>query len=178
MRVSFEVRQVTAETTCWICQNCLCKGPVLVEQAGRTLHGQELRDHLREMAVRVMLGTCRDVLRNLLASQNDNDLRDVAVYFDRNAQLSPRHAARLFLALSSAQVAADARIFEVQLRSTEHRQEFGRLGEREKLAVWPVLSPAVRNRLIALGLGPERYAMQPGKRFKQSRGQQSAAMLT
>jgi hypothetical protein len=116
---------------------------------------------------------CRNVLRDLLAATRCSGLPEVVVYFDRNAQLSPRHAATLFLALSSALPDVDPRIFEVQMRSIEHRQEFGRLSEWEKLAVWQVLSPTVRKRLIAFGLAPKRYAMPQGKRTKPARGQQS-----
>ncbi|HTN62270.1 MAG TPA: hypothetical protein VL147_12075 [Devosia sp.] len=176
LRLTFEVRHETTQATCRICQNCISRGSVAVEQAGRILHGQELRDHITEMAIRVMVRTCREVLRNLLAGKIDNDLLKVAVYFDRNAQLSPRHAATLFLALSDARVGVDAKIFEVHIRSTDHREEFGRLNEREKVAVWQVLSPTVRKRLIALKLAPERYFMQ-AKRTKQSRDQYSLAAL-
>ena len=177
LRVTFEVRQVMTKATCGICQNCLSKGSIAVEQDGRVLDGQELRDHLTEMAVRVMVRTCRDVMRDVLARKNDNDLLNVSVYFDRNVQLSPRHAATLFLALSGARVDADARIFEVPIRSIDHREEFGRLNEREKLAVWPVLSPTVRKRLIALKLAPEAYITRGGARTKPSRGQHNVAVL-
>jgi hypothetical protein len=111
------------------------------------------------------------VLRDLLAITSDSCLPQVVVYFDRNAQLSPRHAATLFLALASARPDVDPRIFEVQMRSIEHRQEFGRLSESEKLAVWPVLSPTVVKRLIAFGLAPKRHALPQGKRTKPGRGQ-------
>ena len=177
LRVIFEVRQAAPETTCGICQHCLSKAPVPLEQAGRAMQGPELRDHLNEMAVRSMVRTCREVLRELLERRDDNDLREIAVYFDRNAQLSPRRAAMLFLALSSARLDVDPRIFEVQTRSTDHRQEFGRLGELEKLVVWPVLSPVVRKRLIALGLAPARYAAPQGRRTRAIAGQQSVALL-
>ena len=178
LRVTFEARQAMTEATCGVCQNCLGKQSIAVEQGGRVLHGQELRDHLTEMAVRVMVRTCRDVLRDILARKNDNDLLNVSVYFDRNVQLSPRHAATLFLALSGTRVDADARIFEVPIRSIDHREEFGRLKEREKLAVWPVLSPTVRKRLIALKLAPAAYITHGGARTKPSRGQHNAAVLS
>ena len=177
LRVTFEVRQAMAKATCGICQNCLSKESIAVEQGGRVLHGQELRDHLTEMAVRVMVRTCRDVLRDILARSDDNDLLKVAVYFDRNVQLSPRHAATLFLALSGTRAEVDARIFEVPMRSIDHREAFGGLSEREKLAVWPVLSPTVRKRLIALKLAPEGYTMQAGRRTKLSRSQHNVATL-
>lgn len=176
LRVIFEVRRTTSPAACGICQHCLSKAPVPVELAGRTMQGRELRDHLNELAVRVMVRTCRDVLRNLLARKNDHELREVAVYFDRNAQLSPRRAATLFLALSRARLDVDPRIFEVQTRSTDHRQEFGRLGDLEKLTVWAVLSPVVRRRLIALGLAPQRYAKQVGRRTRTLPNQLGAAL--
>ncbi|MEO8685539.1 MAG: hypothetical protein ABI414_11950, partial [Devosia sp.] len=44
LRVTFEVRQ-TAEATCGMCQQCLSKAPVLLDQAGRRMEGPALRDH-------------------------------------------------------------------------------------------------------------------------------------
>lgn len=157
-RITFEVRKGTAEDTSQICPACLGHGPAAVEHEGQAIDGQERRDYLSELSVRLMHRTCREVMRNLLARSDDPTLREVAVYFDRNVQLSPGRAATLLLALSSSTLNADARIFEVQIRSTAHKQEFGSLSEREKLAVWPVLSPAIRKRLISLGMAPERYA--------------------
>ena len=167
LRITFEVRQDTAADTIQICQACLGHGPFRVEHEGRSLDGQERRDHLSELSVRLMHRTCREVLRNLLTHADDPALQEVAVYFDRNVQLSPGRAATLLLALSSSKLGADPRIFEVQIRSAAHKQEFGCLSEREKLAVWPVLSPAIRNRLISLGFAPERYAT--AKHTKPSR---------
>jgi hypothetical protein len=158
LRVTFEVRHDTTDDTRQICQACLGHGAFRVEHEGQALEGQERRDYLSELSVRLMHRTCRDVLRNLLTRTDDPALQEVAVYFDRNVQLSPGRAATLLLALSSSKLGADPRIFEVQIRSSAHKQEFGGLTEREKLAVWPVLSPAIRNRLISLGLAPERYA--------------------
>ena len=155
LRVTFEMR--SADDTRQICQACLGHGPFRVEHEGATLDGQERRDYLSELSVRLMHRTCREVLRNLLTRTDDPALQEVAVYFDRNVQLSPGRAATLMLALSKSKLGADPRIFEVQIRSSAHKQEFGGLNEQEKLAVWPVLSPAIRNRLISLGLAPERY---------------------
>jgi hypothetical protein len=171
LRLTFEVSTATSEATCDICKNCLGKEAIALGLGGPVLQGQELRHHLNEMAVRVMQRACRDVLSDLLALTRGNGLPEVVVYFDRNAQLSPRHAATLFLALASARPDVDPRIFEVQMRSIEHRQEFGRLSESEKLAVWPVLSPTVRKRLIAFGMAPKRYALPQGRRTKPGRGQ-------
>jgi cytochrome c553 len=171
LRLTFEVNRARSDAASEICENCLGKEALALEQGGPVLHGEELRYQLSEMAVRVMQRTCRDVLRDLLASTSDNDMPEVAVYFDRNAQLSPRRAATLFMTLSSARRDVDPRIFEVQMRSLEHRREFGRLSEPEKLAVWPVLSQTVRKGLIALGLAPKRHALPQGKRNKPSRGQ-------
>ena len=158
LRITFEVRQDTSEDTGQICQACLGHGPFRVEHEERALHGQERRDYLSELSVRLMHRTCREVLRNLLTYTDDPTLQEVAVYFDRNVQLSPSRAATLLLALSRSPLDADPGIFEVQIRSAAHKQEFGCLSEREKLAVWPVLSPAIRNRLISLGFAPERHA--------------------
>lgn len=158
MRLTFEVRHVNADDPCQICQACLDRRPVRVEHEGRALEGQDRRNFLRALAVRRMHRTCREVLRNLLARSDDPALQEAAVYFDRNVQLSPGRAATIFLALSNSKLDADSRIFKVQIRSPAHRQEFGCLSEREKLAVWPVLSPTIRSRLIAVGLAPARHA--------------------
>lgn len=158
LRISFAVQRHGSDETGQICAACLGHGAARVEHRDRELVGQECRDHLSELSVRLMHRTCRDVLRQLLAESDDPALREVAVYFDRNVQLSPGRAARLLVALAHSELEADPRIFEVQIRSAAHKQEFGCLSEPEKLAVWPVLSPAIQKRLIALGLAPERYA--------------------
>lgn len=158
LRITFQVRLGDADDTRQTCQACLGHGPFRVEHEGGALDGQERRDHLSELSVRLMHRTCREVVRNLLTYTDDPALQEAAVYFDRNVQLSPARAATLLLALSRSRLGADPRIFEVQIRSSAHRQEFGGLSEREKLAVWPVLSAAIRSRLISLGLAPERYA--------------------
>ena len=158
MRLTFEVRHVNADDACRICPACLDRRPVRVGHEGRVLEGQDRRNFLRGLSVRRMHRTCREVLRNLLARSDDPALQEAAVYFDRNVQLSPGRAATIFLALSNSNLDADSRIFKVQIRSPAHRREFGCLSEREKLAVWPVLSPTIRNRLIAVGLAPARHA--------------------
>lgn len=158
LRITFAVMDGAVAEACHICQGCIGCGPVHVEHEGRALDGQERRHYLAELAMRLQHRTCRDVLRNLLARSDDPALREVAVYFDRNMQLSPGRAAMLLLALAASDLEADPAIFEVQIRSAAHRQEFAGLSEREKLALWPVLSPAIRNRLIWLGSAPARHA--------------------
>lgn len=158
LRITFLVRAGAGPDARQICQTCIGRGPVHVEHEGRVLEGPERRHHLAELAMRQKLRTCRDVLRSLLALNDDPALQEIAVYFDRNMQLSPGRAAVLLLALSASEIEVDPSIFEVQIRSTAHRQEFAGLGEREKLALWPVLSPPVRNRLIWLGSAPARHA--------------------
>lgn len=158
LRITFAVTGGSEDEAGHICQACIGSGPVHVEHEGRVLEGQERRHHLAELAMRLKHRTCRDVLRNLLTLSDDPALREVAVYFDRNMQLSPSRAATLLLALSASGLGPDPAIFEVQIRSTAHRQEFGGLTEREKLALWPILSPAIRNRLVWLGSAPARHA--------------------
>lgn len=167
IRITFEVRHFGADDPCQICQACLDRRPVRVEHEGRALEGQDRRNFLRALAMRRMHRTCREVLRNLLARSRDPALQEAAVYFDRNVQLSPGRAAAILLALSSSKLDADARIFKVQIRSPAHRQEFGCLSEREKLAVWPVLTPTIRNRLISIGLAPSRHTASRHARAKQ-----------
>lgn len=171
LRITFEVRQAVAEPACHVCQVCLGRGTVQVEHDGRVLEGAERSSHVSELVMRLMHRTCRDVLRDLMARSDDPALPEIAVYFDRNLQLSPGHAATLLLALAKSGLDADPAIFAVQLRSTAHRLEFADLSEREKLALWPVLSPAIRNRLIWLGFAPQRYATprQPGARLRPAR---------
>jgi hypothetical protein len=171
LRVTFEVQMVTSDAACTMCERCLSKQAIALEVGGEVLHGEELRRQLSELAIRVMHRTCRDVLRALLASTTHSGLPEAAVFFDRNAQLSPRHAAALFLVLSTASPDTDPRIFEVQMRCMEHRQEFGRLSEAEKLAVWPALSLTVRKSLFVLGLAPKLYVQPQGKRANASRFQ-------
>src|SRR5687768_16787650 len=98
LRITFQVRQGDADDTRQTCQVCLGHGPFSVEHEGRALDGQERRDYLSELSVRLMHRTCREVLRNLLTRTDDPALREIAVYFDRNVQLSPGRAATLLLA--------------------------------------------------------------------------------
>ncbi|MET3900441.1 hypothetical protein ABIB57_004407 [Devosia sp. UYZn731] len=174
LSVMFQVRTAASDAISEICETCLGKGAVALQPGGSILRGHELRHQLGQMCMRVMLRTCKDVLRELLANTNDSKLPEVAVYFDRNAQLSPRHAATLFLILSNAGSNVDARIFQVQLRKTEHQQEFGRLLQPEKLALWPVLSPAIRTRLATLGFAPTPDVVQRSRGINSNSGRHVA----
>lgn len=162
--VTFAVRHGVAERTCSICQTCLGQAPLRLEQENRAFSIEEWRDYLSELAVRMLHRTCRTVMRDLLASTDNPALQEVAVYFDRNVQLSPARAATLLLALSNAQMDIDPRIFDIQIRSAAHKQEFAALSDEEKLAVWPVFSTTVQNRLAALGLAPAAIGHIPSRR--------------
>lgn len=161
LRLTFEVRQAKADRARHVCQACIERVPLRMEHESRALGVQQWRDYLSELAVRLMHRTCRDVLRNLLTHIDDPALQEVAVYFDRNVQLSPGRAATLLLALSRSQLEVDPRIFEVQIRSAAHKQEFACLSEREKLAVWPVFSVTIQKRLISLDLAPTAIRSRP-----------------
>lgn len=160
-RLSFEVRHAKVDGSCHICQTCIERAPLRMEQDSRALSVQRWRDHLSGLAVRLTHRTCREVLRNLLARTDDPALQEVAVYFDRNVQLSPGRAATLLLALSRSRLEVDPRIFEVQIRSAAHKGEFAHLSEREKLAVWPVFSVTIQKRLMSLGLAPTAIRSRP-----------------
>ena len=169
LRVTFVLSEVTEGGTCQICQECMSHRQIGVEQEGRSLEGKERKDFLGRLSVHLALRSCRDVLRQLLACTEAAALRDAAVYFDRNVQFSPAHAATVVAALTDAKLGVDPRIFEVRMRSVAHRQEFGRLGRRQQLLVWPLLSLAVQDRLVRLGLtGQDDPSRRPRRGYAGS----------
>ncbi len=154
LRVTFVIRHGDSGQTRRICANCLCHKPVSVEVDGVSLGMEQRRTLAKELLARTQSKTCRDTIRQVLQLTADPALPEISAYFDRNLQLSPRRAAKLFPLLKRLRLSIDPSIFEVQMRSLGHKEEFADLGENEKRAVWPALSPTVKGRLATLGLGP------------------------
>jgi hypothetical protein len=165
LRFTFVLSEVAGAGSRGTCQDCLSRGEIRVEHEGPSFEGKKCRDYLRGLTVRLALRSCRDVLRQIMVSTQDAALREAAVYFDRNVQLSPAHAATVLEALVDAQLGVDPRIFQVRIRSAAHRQEFGNLESAQQLLVWPLLSPGVQKRLMCLGLAaPEHSSARPSRR--------------
>ena len=157
LRVTYEVRHAVDARRLWVCQRCVGRYPIQATRDDVPLAPQQARAQVHELTVRLMQRTCKDVIRQVQATAADPAIEEVVVYYDRNLQLSPTRAATLFNALPQATDTVDIRIFEVQMRSSAHQHEFGAMDDRDKLVVWPALSPQQRRRLIALGFAPIRH---------------------
>ena len=154
LRVTFIIRHGDTGQTRRICASCLCRSSISVEVDGTSLTVDQRRSLAKDLLARTQSRTCRDTIRQVLQLTADPALPEISAYFDRNLQLSPRRAAKLFPLLKRLRLSVDPSIFEVQMRSVGHKEEFADLGESEKRAVWPALSPTVKGRLATLGLGP------------------------
>lgn len=153
-RLTYEVSR--GADRAWVCQRCVGRyafGGVL---DGRKLDANSVRRHLLGLAERLKQHTCREIIRKAHKDATDVALAEAAVYFDRNLQLSPKHAACLFSAVRRLEDPVDIRIFEIQTRSNIHQDEFAALDERERAAVWPALSAQQQRRLAFLGHAPAR----------------------
>jgi hypothetical protein len=158
LRVRFVIRHGGSGQTRRICTNCLCRKPVSVEVDGATLDAGQRRNLVKELLARTQSRTCRDTIRQVLQLTADPALPEISAYFDRNLQLSPRRAAKLFPLLKRLRRRVDPSIFEVQMRGLGHKEEFADLEETEKRTVWPALSATVKHRLAGLGLDPDGRA--------------------
>jgi hypothetical protein len=154
LRVSFIIRHDESGLARRICSTCLCRKPVSVEVDGASLDATQRRAFAKDLLARTQSRTCRETIRRVLQLSPDPALAEISAYFDRNLQLSPRRAAKLFPLLKRLRLSVDPSIFEVQMRSAGHKEEFADLAETEKHAVWPALSATVKNRLATLGLDP------------------------
>ena len=137
-----------------ICQRCVGRYPVGGTIAGEVLDLPSVRAHIHGLTARQKQRTCQEAIRMVQAALPDCSLSEVVVYFERNLQLSPLHAAALFSAMAQVPEPIDVRIFEVQTRSIAHQAEFGSLGDAERAVVWPALTPQQKRRLAALGHAP------------------------
>lgn len=160
LRFTYEVTRNTE--TRWICQNCVSRYPVGGELDGEILDPKDARAYAYGLTARLKQQTCHDMIRRIQSAFTDPAIEEVAVYFDRNLQLSPQHAARLFSAMVQMGEESDARVFEVQTRSNAHQQEFGDLPDNERSLVWIALSPQQRRRLASLGFAPAGTLVRRG----------------
>jgi len=155
-RLTYEVSRDAERTS--ICGRCAGRYDIGGALNGAALSPQEARAHLHGLSVRLKQHTCQKTIRKAAALSEDTALLEVSLYFDRNLQLSPRHAACLFAALDEFGDAIDRRIFEIQMRSQAHQGEFGDLDGDGRRAVWSALTPQQRRRVTALGFAPRRSA--------------------
>lgn len=152
-RVTYEIMRDADRL--WICQRCAgryCLGGML---GGTALDQETIRGQVHGLTARLKQRTCQDIVRKVSAGTDDQALVEVALYFDRNLQLSPLHAARLFLAIEALEECIDRRVFEVQTRSQAHQHEFGELDNVARSIVWPALTPQQKRRLASLGFAPK-----------------------
>ena len=161
-RLTYEVTRDTC--TLWICQRCVGRYPVTGVLDGMRLDAANARSQIHGLTARQKQRTCQEAIRKAQAEAPEAALTEVVVYFDRNLQLSPQHAAVLFAAMAKLEEPIDVRIFEIQTRSTAHQDEFGALGECDRMLVWPALSPLQRRRLASRGFAPA------GAQQRRSRG--------
>ena len=151
-RVTYEVAR--GPEAAWICENCINRYNIAADLDGEPLGPKAARDYAHGLTARLKQQTCLDIIRRVQLALATPELEEAAVYFDRNVQLSPHHAARLFSAMVQLGEETSARVFEVQTRSKLHQQEFGDLADAERTLVWIALSPQQRRRLASLGFAP------------------------
>ncbi|MHA6692685.1 hypothetical protein [Devosia sp. A449] len=152
LRLTYEVTRDTQAL--WVCQSCVSRYPIGAMLDGEPMLPKAARAYAHGLTARLKQQTCQDILRHVQSALPDAVLEEILVYFDRNLQLSPQRAARLFSAMAQVGEATNARIFEVQTRSNAHQQEFGELDDGDRRLVWTVLSPQQRRRLASLGFAP------------------------
>lgn len=151
-RLTYEVTRDVQ--VAWICTNCVGRYNLGAELDGYRIGPKAARSHAHGLTARLKQQTCSEIIRRTQAALPDFVLEEAVVYFDRNLQLSPPYAARLFAALVQLGEETNLQIFEVQTRSNLHQQEFGELSDAERQLVWAALSPQQRCRLASLGFAP------------------------
>lgn len=159
-RVTYEVAH--GPEVIWICENCVNRYNIAADLDGEPLGPKAARDYAHGLTARLKQQTCLDIIRRVQLALPNPELEEAAVYFDRNVQLSPQHAARLFSAMVQLGEETNARVFEVQTRSKVHQQEFGALADAERSLVWIALSPQQRRRLASLGFAPAGTLVRRG----------------
>lgn len=152
-RLTYEVTR--DDQIAWICPSCVSRYNLTAELDGYRVGPRAARSYAHGLTARLKQQTCSDVIRQVQIALPDYELEEVMVYFDRNLQLSPLYAGRLFSALAQIGQDAVARVFEIQTRSNAHHQEFGDLPDSERRLIWVALSPQQRRRLTSLGFAPE-----------------------
>lgn len=152
LRVTYEVARQTE--VAWICEHCVGRYNISADIEGEPVGPRAARAYAHGLTARLKQQTCKDIIHRLQHQLVDSDLEEVAVYFDRNLQLSPLWAASLFSVLAQIGEQRKAQVFEVQTRSKLHQQEFGELSDSERNLVWIALSAQQRRRLASLGFAP------------------------
>jgi hypothetical protein len=163
LRLTYEVAR--QDVSMWICANCVGRYPVGADLDGMELEPPYARAHAHGLTARLKQQTCQDTIRRVQSTLPDPALEEVVVYFDRNLQLSPQNAARLFGAMLKIGEETDARIFEIQTRSKAHQDEFGDMPEDDRRLVWIALTPQQRRRLASLGHAPAGTVVRRGRSF-------------
>lgn len=163
LRLTYEVARQGSNL--WICANCVGRYPISADVEGMELEPPYARAHAHGLTARLKQQTCQDTIRRVQTALPDPALEEVVVYFDRNLQLSPQHAASLFGAMLKIGEETDARIFEIQTRSKAHQDEFGDLAENDRRLVWIALTPQQRRRLASLGHAPAGTVVRRGRSF-------------
>lgn len=160
LRVTYEVMR--EPDVAWICESCVARYNIGAEIDGELLGPKAARAYAHGLTARLKQQTCHDIIRRMQMAFPNPELEEAAVYFDRNVQLSPQHAAKLFSAMVQLGEETNARVFEVQTRSNLHQQEFGDLADAERSLVWIALSPQQRRRLASLGFAPAATLVRRG----------------
>jgi len=168
IRLTYEV--VRGPASLWICPLCASRHPISATLDGRRLDIREVRDQVHGLTARLKQRTCQEAIRKVQAIVNDPAIDEILVYFDRNLQLSPERAARLFAVLPIIGEEIDPSVFDIQTRSAAHQEEFGALEEAARAAVWPALTSVQRRRMAALGFAPAGVASRrsEGRRVRLS----------
>jgi len=167
-RLTYEVER--GEETLWICQRCVGRYPVSGELDGELLDLRSTRANIHGLTARQKQKTCQDAIRKVQPALPEVTFSEIVVYFERNLQLSPRHAAALFAAMAQLDEQIDPRIFDVQTRSIAHQDEFGELDEAARMVVWPALSPQQKRRLASRGYAPAAAMPRPRLRPRRELG--------
>ena len=152
-RISYEIMRDADRL--WICQRCAGRYCLGGKRDGAALDQATIGGQVHGLTARLNQRTCQGIVHMVAAGADDQALLEVALYFDRNLQLSPLHAARLFLAIAALEEPIDRRVFEVQTRSQAHQCEFGELDNAARSMVWPALTRQQKCRLVSLGFAPK-----------------------
>lgn len=173
-RLTYEVKR--GEGLRWVCQRCAGRYRFSATLEGIPLSASDIGIHLHGLTERLKQRTCHDLIRGVVADTGDEpDLLETLLYFDRNLQLSPLHAERLFSAMDDLEHRVDRRVFEIQMRSRVHQQEFGDLDDEGRRRVWTAFTQLQRRRVAALGFAPRTRSENKSERQCSSAKRQSAS---
>lgn len=173
-RLTYEVRR--EDDLHWVCQRCAGRYHFCGMLNGIPLSESDARSHLHGLTERLKQRTCHDLIRGVVTDTGDEHvILETLLYFDRNLQLSPLHAERLFSAMDDLEHRVDRRVFEIQMRSRAHQQEFGDLDVEGQRRVWAALTQLQRRRVAALGFAPRIRSENRSERRRSPAKRQSAS---